>query len=116
VKACRNPVTPNQNKAADTEGSGAQQLGQQGNAIAVAATQLHDRVNTIGDLRFSISRDDWQASVFINNLTDERAQYTINTGQYEWGMANLADGRPRIQRIFTSRPREFGVQFTKRWE
>lgn len=71
---------------------------------------------TIGDIRFGISRDDWQASIFINNLTDERAQYTINDGQYEWGMANLADGRPRIQRIFTSRPREIGVQFTKRWE
>jgi outer membrane receptor protein involved in Fe transport len=70
---------------------------------------------TIGDIRFGISRDDWQASIFINNLTDERAQYTINDGQYEWGMANLADGRPRIQRIFTSRPREIGIQFTKRW-
>jgi outer membrane receptor protein involved in Fe transport len=78
--------------------------------------QLTNASYTIGDLRFSISRDDWQASVFINNLTDERAQYTINTGQYEWGMANLAEGRPHLQRIFTSRPREFGVQFTKRWE
>jgi iron complex outermembrane receptor protein len=70
---------------------------------------------TIGDLRFGITGDSWNASVFINNLTDERAQYTINTGQFEWGMANVAEGRDHLQRIFTNRPREIGISFTKNW-
>jgi hypothetical protein len=66
-------------------------------------------------LRFGINGDSWEAAIFINNLTDERAQYTINTGQFEWGMANLAEGRAHLQRIFTSRPREIGVSYTKHW-
>ncbi len=70
---------------------------------------------TIGDLRFGINADSWSASLFINNLTDERAQYTIYTGQFEWGMANLAEGREHLQRIYTNRPREIGIQFTKHW-
>jgi len=70
---------------------------------------------TIGDLRFGIIGDSWNASLFINNLTDERAQYLIYSGQFEWGMANLAEGRDHLQRIFTNRPREIGLSFTKHW-
>lgn len=77
--------------------------------------QFTNAAFTIGDLRFGITGDSWNASVFINNLTDERAQYTINTGQFEWGMANVAEGRDHLQRIFTNRPREIGISFTKNW-
>jgi outer membrane receptor protein involved in Fe transport len=77
--------------------------------------QFTNAAYTIGDLRFGVNGDDWSASIFINNLTDERAQYTINTGQFEWGMANVAEGRDHLQRIFTNRPREIGIQFTKNW-
>ncbi|MFC1719992.1 TonB-dependent receptor [Pseudomonadota bacterium] len=77
--------------------------------------QVTNPAYTIGDLRFGLSANTWEVSLFINNLTDERAVYTTNSGQFEWGMANVAEGRPHIQRIFTNRPREFGIQFTKTW-
>jgi outer membrane receptor protein involved in Fe transport len=77
--------------------------------------QVTNPAYTIGDLRFGISADTWEVSLFINNLTDERAVYTTNSGQFEWGMANVAEDRPHIQRIFTNRPREVGIQFTKTW-
>ncbi len=70
---------------------------------------------TIGDLRFGLQGDDWEASIFINNLTDERAEYTINTGQFEYGAAQISEGRAHHQRIFVNRPREMGVRFMKRW-
>ncbi len=69
----------------------------------------------IGDLRFGISADDWEASIFVNNLTDERAQFTHNDGQWEYGASNVAEGRAHTQRIFTNRPLEVGVRFMKRW-
>jgi outer membrane receptor protein involved in Fe transport len=70
---------------------------------------------TIGDLRLGLTGDTWEASIFINNITDERAQYTINTGQFEYGAANLSEGRSHVSRVFTNRPREIGVRFMKRW-
>jgi outer membrane receptor protein involved in Fe transport len=77
--------------------------------------QVTNPAYTLGDLRFGIRSDTWEVSLFLNNLTDERAVYTTNSGQFEWGMANVAEGRPHIQRIFTNRPREIGVQFTMSW-
>lgn len=77
--------------------------------------QSKNAAYTIGDLRFGLQGETWDASVFINNITDERAQYTINTGQFEYGAATLSEGRPHTARIFTNRPREMGVRFTKRW-
>lgn len=77
--------------------------------------QFTNAAYTIGDLRFGISGDSWNASIFINNLTDERAEYTINSGQFEWGMSNVAEGREHLQRIFTSRPREIGISYSMRW-
>lgn len=76
---------------------------------------LVNEAYTIGDLRFGIQGDSWEAALFVNNLTDERAQYTHEAAQFTWGMANLAEGRPHIQRTFTNRPREYGIRYTKRW-
>lgn len=69
----------------------------------------------IGDLRAGLMGDDWQVDVFVNNLTDERPEYMIDSGDYLWGYAQVAEGRPHHQRMYTSRPREFGLRFTKRW-
>jgi len=68
-----------------------------------------------GDLRFGVSSDSWEVSLFLNNLTDERCNYTTYSGQFEWGMASVADGRSRLQRVYTCRPREMGLRFTKTW-
>jgi hypothetical protein len=69
----------------------------------------------IGDLRFSIDADDWGVDLFVNNLTDERAVYTTQTGTFEWGAAQLAEGRAHHQSLYTARPREAGVRFWKGW-
>jgi outer membrane receptor protein involved in Fe transport len=69
----------------------------------------------IGDVRAGLVGEDWQLDVFINNVTDERATYTINTGQYEWAAAQTAEGRPHHRSVFTNRPTEAGVRFMKRW-
>lgn len=70
---------------------------------------------TIGDLRMGIVGQDWQFDVFVNNLTDERAQYTTATGMFEWAAASIQDGRPHHQTVYTNRPREFGIRYMKRW-
>lgn len=69
----------------------------------------------IVDMRVGVRGEDWEVSVFLNNITDKRAIYTIGTGMTEWGASSVADGRPHVQRNFTNRPREFGIHFTKRW-
>jgi outer membrane receptor protein involved in Fe transport len=70
---------------------------------------------TIGDIRFGIQAEDWEASIFVNNVTDERAKLTHNDGQFDWGAASIADNRAHNLRIFTNRPREIGVRYMKRW-
>lgn len=77
--------------------------------------QIVNAAYVIGDVRFGLQSETWEASVFINNVTDERAQYTHNTGQFEYGASNVAEGRPHLARIFTNRPREFGLRYMKRW-
>jgi outer membrane receptor protein involved in Fe transport len=77
--------------------------------------QLINPAYTQGDLRFGVSNGSWDASIFINNLTDERCIYTIGSGQFEYGMSNVAEGRAHIQRNYTCRPREMGIRFTKTW-
>jgi outer membrane receptor protein involved in Fe transport len=77
--------------------------------------QLTNAAYTIADISAGIRGEDWQVSIFVNNLTDERAVYTIGSGIMEWGMASAADGRDHVQRIYTNRPLEAGVRFTKSW-
>jgi hypothetical protein len=80
-----------------------------------ANPQFINEAYTIGDLRFGVQGDDWDVSLFVNNVADERAQYTNGDGYFEWAAANVAEGRPHIGRIYTNRPREYGIRFTKRW-
>ncbi|MEX0915216.1 MAG: TonB-dependent receptor, partial [Wenzhouxiangellaceae bacterium] len=70
---------------------------------------------TIGDLRAGIVGEDWQLDVFVNNVTDERAKYTIGTGQYIWGAAQTEEGRDHHQNVYINRPAEFGLRYMKRW-
>jgi len=69
----------------------------------------------IGDLRFGISGGDWGVDLFINNLTDERAVYTTGTGSFEWSAAQTVEGRAHHRTLYTARPREVGLRFTKSW-
>jgi outer membrane receptor protein involved in Fe transport len=77
--------------------------------------QLVNEGYTIGDLRFGLQGDTWDASLFINNLTDERARYTIGTGQFDWAAEQTVDGRAHSERAYVSRPLELGISFRKSW-
>jgi iron complex outermembrane receptor protein len=70
---------------------------------------------TIGDLRVGIRAERWEVSMFLNNITDERAVYQIGGGIMEWGMQSVADGRAHLQRRYIARPRELGVRFAMSW-
>jgi len=77
--------------------------------------QVKNPAYTIGDVRIGLQAETWDVSFFVNNLTDERAQYTYDTGWFEYGASNVAEGRPHVARVFTNRPREIGIHFTKSW-
>ena len=61
---------------------------------------------TIG-LKYGIVGSDWEANLFMNNVTDERGQLYHDVTDFEpfWGR----------QRTSVIRPREYGIRFTKHW-
>ena len=62
---------------------------------------------TVG-LKYGIIGSDWEANLFMSNITDERGQLYHDVTDFEpfWGR----------QRTSIIRPREFGVRFTKSWQ
>ena len=80
-----------------------------------ANPQLRNEDYIISDVRAGIRGDDWELAFFLNNITDERAMYTIGTAQMNWAFGNAAEGRAHFQKRYTVRPREFGMRFMKRW-
>jgi hypothetical protein len=83
--------------------------------VTVPNPQFRSEAYTIGDLRAGIEGDDWQFDVFINNVADERATYTVQADLFEWTAAQTAEGRAHHQTLFVNRPREFGIRYMKRW-
>jgi len=69
----------------------------------------------IADLRIGLVSPDagWQVDLFVNNVTDERAQ--INQGHqygaWQWGRTGEYE---HAHRVYTNRPREFGIRFSSR--
>ena len=71
---------------------------------------------TITDFRVGLVMENgWQVDLFVNNLTDERAQYTEGFLFFELPWGNTQDGYSAIQRIYTNRPLEFGLRISKHW-
>jgi hypothetical protein len=79
------------------------------------APQWTNPAYDIGDLRVGFMGETWQVDVFLNNITDTRAQYTDAPSQGDWAGGNLAENRPHSRTFYTNRPRELGMRFTKRW-
>lgn len=77
--------------------------------------QLVNDSYNIGDFSMGMRGGSWEVSLFVNNLTDERAVYTQESGLFEWGAASVADGRAHTQKSYVSRPREYGFRVIKRW-
>jgi hypothetical protein len=69
----------------------------------------------IADARIGLQGDDWEFSVFINNLLDERGAYSYSNGQFLYSMGSSRDGVDNIQDVYTNRPREIGIRFTQSW-
>ncbi len=71
---------------------------------------------SIADVRFAIVSFDggWQLDLYINNITDERAQYFQNTGLFEYPFYHSTEYEA-YHRVYTNRPREFGITWAKRW-
>ena len=67
-------------------------------------------------LRLGLSSPDgkWQVDLYVNNVTDERAQVAqINsTGEYAWGRSGQNE---HFHNVYTVRPREYGIRFSTRW-
>ncbi len=85
------------------------------NGLDTANPQFTNKGYTIVDMRAGIRGDDWEVSMYLNNLTDERATYTTGTDQMNWAFGSAQDGRDHWQKKYTNRPREFGVRFMKSW-
>ena len=58
--------------------------------------QFNNKSYNIGDLRVGVEGPTWEASIYVNNLTDELATYSHEWGIYEYGQGNLAEGRPNV--------------------
>lgn len=81
-----------------------------------ANPQLNTVSFAIADFRVGLIADsDWQVDFFISNLTDKRAHYSEASGFFEIPFSSVQDGRDGIARIYTNRPREYGIRFSKHW-
>ena len=69
----------------------------------------------IADARIGLQGADWEFSVFINNLLDERAAYSYVNGLFSYPMGSSRDGVANHQAVYTNRPREIGIRFTQSW-
>ena len=72
----------------------------------------------IVDVRAGLQGENWELAAYINNLTDERAQYVWYTGHYGWAQASAkgaAGDRAHNVDVYGNRPREIGVRYMRRW-
>ena len=56
----------------------------------------------------------WEISLFLNNITDERAIYA-QTNQGGYSQQNVDEGRMHVQTLYTNRPREYGIRFIRKF-
>ena len=59
------------------------------------------------DLKYGLMGDDWEVNLFINNVSDERADIAVNDWFFDFFFGNA--------RQYVNRPREVGVRYVKRW-
>jgi outer membrane receptor protein involved in Fe transport len=71
----------------------------------------------IMDIRAGLQGENWEMAAYVNNLTDERAQYTWYTGHYGWAQqsTNAVGKRAHNVDVATNRPREIGIRYMRRW-
>ena len=84
--------------------------------LDTANPQFTNPSYSIADLRFGLLSGDggWQLDLFVNNVTDERAQVNVSnsTGEWAWGRTGEYE---HATNVVTVRPREYGLRFFARW-
>ncbi len=75
--------------------------------------QIVNESYNIGDFSVGLEADTWELTLFVSNLTDERAQYTHLSGTRIAAWGSTTEGRVSVASRYTSRPREAGVRFIK---
>ena len=68
----------------------------------------------IGDFSVGMQGDVWEISLFLNNITDERAIYA-QASQGGYTQQNVDEGRMHVQTLYTNRPREYGIRFIRKF-
>tara|TARA_B110000091_G_scaffold140155_1_gene149786 strand:- start:81 stop:1007 length:927 start_codon:yes stop_codon:yes gene_type:complete len=68
----------------------------------------------IGDLSIGMQGDVWEISMFLNNVTDERAIYS-RAAQGGYTQQNIDEGRMHVDTVYTNRPREYGIRFIRKF-
>ena len=79
------------------------------------APQLVNDSYDIGDFSVGFLGPSWEVTLFVNNITDERAQFTNENNNFLFGSVSSSQGRPNWGKIYTGRPREYGIRLIKRW-
>ncbi len=71
---------------------------------------------SIADARLGLISNDgnWQLELFVNNIADERAEIFVGSDNFEWQFSRMGE-YDRYHRIYTNRPREYGVRFFMEW-
>ena len=69
--------------------------------VAAGGVQIQDAYQT-GDLRFGLDGERWSASLFVDNVWDERANLFLSN---RWA----------VQRQSINQPRTIGLQFRYDW-
>jgi hypothetical protein len=74
----------------------------------------NDPAYNIGDISVGLQGDDWEVSMFLNNVTDERVYYG-HASQGGYTQQNLDEGRMHVDTVYTNRPREYGIRFIRKF-
>ena len=74
----------------------------------------NDPAYHIGDISIGLQGDDWEVSMFLNNVTDERVYYG-HASQGGYTQQNLDEGRMHVDTVYTNRPREYGIRFIRKF-
>jgi iron complex outermembrane receptor protein len=73
----------------------------------------------IMDIRAGLQGESWELAAYVNNLSDERPNYTWSQGDFGWASSSSRSaaegGRAHNVKAYTARPREMGIRFMKRW-
>ncbi len=71
---------------------------------------------TVADIRIGLISSDggWEINLFVNNVTDERAQVNQDNAAGEWAWGRSGEYE-HSHNVYTVRPREYGIRFYHRF-